>query len=277
MKVVARALKLVIAVAFWILRSVLTALARIAGRPRPPTVVVLMYHAVKAAERQRFERQMETVRRLGIPLAGDCSRADLRPGCHHIVVTFDDAYESIAQHGLPALKARSMPATVFAPTHYLGRTADWIRDPDSPDPHESVLSAEELKELRRDGVVIGSHSVSHRRLSELGQADVAAELTESKHTLERILREEITLFALPYGAGTPHIVKLASEAGYTRVFFAEPLWSSWEPEMISIGRIGVAPTDWPLEYRLKVTGAYQWLPLAIAAKRRLRRMNGPFL
>jgi hypothetical protein len=42
--------------------------------------------------------------------------------------------------------------------------------------------------------------------------------------------------------------------------------------MIAIGRIGVTPHDWPLEYRLKVIGAYQWLPLAIAAKRWVRRV-----
>ena len=67
---------------------------------------------------------------------------------------------------------------------------------------------------------------------------------------------------------------MAGEAGYRRVFLSDPLWCAWEPEMIAIGRIDVTPRDWPLQYRLKVCGAYQWLPLAIAAKRRVLRLMG---
>jgi hypothetical protein len=36
-----------------------------------------------------------------------------------------------------------------------------------------------------------------------------------------------------------------------------------------VGRIEVSPTDWPLEFRLKIRGAYQWLPLAMSAKRKV--------
>ncbi len=36
-----------------------------------------------------------------------------------------------------------------------------------------------------------------------------------------------------------------------------------------MGRVRVDPTDWPLEFHLKLMGAYRWLPMAIALKRRL--------
>jgi len=267
-----RIVKLWMAALFWSVRSAVAAVLRATGRPGPPTVVVLMYHAVKPAERARFAQQMDVLCRMATPVRGDCSRAELTPGRHHVIVTFDDAYASIVPNALAVLSMRGIPATVFAPTRYLGGTPDWITNPSSPDRDEMVLSGEELKGLRKTGVLIGSHSVNHRPLDVLSPAEIAAELIDSRRALEDLLDEPITLFALPYGAGTPEVLELARHAGYRRVFLGDPVWLDWEPEMIAIGRIGVTPHDWPLEYRLKVTGAYQWLPLAIAAKRQVRRV-----
>jgi len=36
-----------------------------------------------------------------------------------------------------------------------------------------------------------------------------------------------------------------------------------------VGRVRVDPTDSPIEFRLKLLGAYRWLPLAFSWKRRL--------
>ena len=85
-----------------------------------PTVVVLMYHAVRAAEQTRFDQQMKLARQLAKPVRGDCSSADLTPGERHVMVTFDDAFGSFIPNVLPVLIARGVPATVFAPTAYLG-------------------------------------------------------------------------------------------------------------------------------------------------------------
>jgi hypothetical protein len=42
------------------------------------------------------------------------------------------------------------------------------------------------------------------------------------------------------------------------------------PGEFVLGRISVEPTDWALEFRLKLLGAYRWLPQAIALKRKLK-------
>ena len=42
-----------------------------------------------------------------------------------------------------------------------------------------------------------------------------------------------------------------------------------DPKEFVTGRIAVNPTDWELEFRLKILGAYQWLPRVIAYKRKL--------
>jgi hypothetical protein len=45
-----------------------------------------------------------------------------------------------------------------------------------------------------------------------------------------------------------------------------------QPDEFVTGRIDVQPTDWQIEFRLKVLGAYRWLPHAFAVKRAL--LNG---
>jgi hypothetical protein len=44
-------------------------------------------------------------------------------------------------------------------------------------------------------------------------------------------------------------------------------WNAFrkEEEFLS-GRVKAEPTDWPLEFRLKLLGAYRWLPYAIKWK-----------
>jgi hypothetical protein len=38
------------------------------------------------------------------------------------------------------------------------------------------------------------------------------------------------------------------------------------------GRVAVSPGDWKLEFRLKLRGAYAWLPVAIKVKAQVRRL-----
>jgi peptidoglycan/xylan/chitin deacetylase (PgdA/CDA1 family) len=268
-----RLLKVGIAIAFAAGRAAHDTMARALGRAAPPSFTVLMYHSVKPSERARFDRQMDYLLRVAAPV-----RPDFRPGedagshRHHVAVTFDDGYESILENALPSLRARRIPATVFVPTGYLGTRAAWLTEDGRRDLNERLLSASEVKRLRAEGVLIGSHSVHHRALALLSGEESFAELHESRTALEALLGEPIALCALPFGSHSPEVLRRSQEAGYRQVFLSEPLGTRENVEGVAVGRIGVSPSDWPLEYRLKVRGAYQWLPWAIAAKQRLRTL-----
>jgi peptidoglycan/xylan/chitin deacetylase (PgdA/CDA1 family) len=265
----ARIVKLCLAMLFVVLKSVHTALFRLVGRPIPSTFVVLMYHSVKQVERERFARQMEQLVQLANPVRADFVPEKTGQERTYVAVTFDDGYESILENAIPILLEKRIPATVFVPTKYLGFRPAWITQENSRDIGEKLLSVDDLPSLRKLGVLIGSHSMTHRPLTELSPAEAFTELSESRQVLERILGEEVSLFALPYGASNADILRLSREAGYDRVFLGDPLYTSDNVEGHVAGRIGASPGDWPLEYRLKILGAYQWLPLAIAAKKRM--------
>jgi peptidoglycan/xylan/chitin deacetylase (PgdA/CDA1 family) len=130
------------------------------------------------------------------------------------LVTFDDGYRSLLSHGLPTLRRFDCPAVVFVPTDYLGGTNAFDRD---EEPEEAICSAEDLRQLRRQGVSIQSHGVTHRAFSDLGPAEQEQEVYRSKEMLEGAAGGPVELFAFPYGDGgrdEEGVTSLLRGAGY---------------------------------------------------------------
>jgi peptidoglycan/xylan/chitin deacetylase (PgdA/CDA1 family) len=214
---------------------------------------------------------MEEVVRLGTPVfvnskqgPGDCGR--------RIAVTFDDGFRSVAENALTVMVQQRVPSTIFVPTGYFGQRAGWITNPHHQNFNETVLSEQEIKSLPNAWICIGSHCVSHRNLSQLHDEEITAELEQSKRTLESILDKPLDVLSLPYGGFSDRVLELAQQAGYDRIFLNVPMQKDSNRFGNFVGRINVSPQDWPLEFKLKARGAYQWLPVAIAIKRGLRRL-----
>ena len=79
------------------------------------------------------------------------------------------------------------------------------------------------------------------------------------------------LFSFPYGSWSPDLVARGREAGYRRLFTSLPVPVLGGEDSSVVGRVSVGPDDWPVEFRLKVLGAYRWVPTASKLKRRLLR------
>ena len=63
-----------------------------------------------------------------------------------------------------------------------------------------AMTSEEVKTLVSDGLVaIGSHTVTHPLLSELGAAACRREISESKLTCEKLVGASVASFAYPFG------------------------------------------------------------------------------
>src|SRR5207245_1160814 len=83
------------------------------------------------------------------------------------------------------------------------------------------------------------------------------------------------LFSFPHGSFNAKLVEWCREAGYERVFTILPTLAFSDPREFVTGRVSVEPTDWPLEFRLKLLGAYRWLPFGFGLKRKILSM--PFV
>ena len=65
------------------------------------------------------------------------------------------------------------------------------------------------------------------------------------------------------------LVWLASETGFAHAYAGLPVSSTHTRSEVLVGRIDVTPDAWPIEFHLKIVGAYAWLGSAVALKRRL--------
>jgi peptidoglycan/xylan/chitin deacetylase (PgdA/CDA1 family) len=267
----------------WFLGSQLRRVClRMLGWRVPGTCIVLQYHAIPAEQQKNFARQMDILLRWATPVRAD-SRGPFAMSENHVAVTFDDGLTSFLENALPELERRGIPTVVFVVVGKLGTVPAWTRHSSdaawtsvpSMAPNERMLTAEQVRELSRK-VLIGSHGLAHRKLTELDDAGVSEEIEESCRQLQFITGRKVTVFSFPYGAFSTRLLSRCKDAGYERVFTIEPELAFRNPQEFVTGRMCVDPTDWPLEFRLKITGCYTWLPHAIALKRSLLRVLRSF-
>jgi peptidoglycan/xylan/chitin deacetylase (PgdA/CDA1 family) len=232
--------------------------SRLLGRTPPPCCAVLYYHEIEPDQRGKFARQMDEIVRLTQVIRAD-QRWRLEPGRYYSAITFDDGFVSVLENALPEMEARGIPATLFIPTGYLGKRPEWIRDPAFPGYHQKVMSADQLAGFKDHPLFsLESHSCSHPDFLKLDEDQARSEFRESKTHLERILGKKVTQFSFPYGAHDSRLVELALEAGYERVFTVEPRAAFADADEAATGRVAANPGDWPIEFRLKLLGAYRW-------------------
>lgn len=85
-------------------------------------------------------------------------------------------------------------------------------------PTDLMMSREQLLQLRRAGMVVGAHTLSHPILGRLDDAQAWGEIVGGKRALERMLDQPVGLFAYPNGKPgkdyNPRSVELVREAGF---------------------------------------------------------------
>jgi peptidoglycan/xylan/chitin deacetylase (PgdA/CDA1 family) len=244
------------------------------GVRAPGTCVVINYHSLEEEHAPQFALQMDVLQRLARPISlSNTEKLDL--GCHYVSITFDDAFRSFKKWAMPELQRRRVPVLVLVPTGYIGKKSAWFDYGGENAVGEEVMSAEELNEVADSEIVeIGSHSVTHPNLAQLSEDEARLELQESRKSLQLMLGKRIDSVSFPYGSFTERELTLAREAGYRFMFSIVPQMLVSKVESGLVGRINVQPTDWPLELRLKILGAYRWLPVASAWKEKVRK-RGP--
>ncbi len=267
-----RIIKLVISAIFYVFDKIIHLVQSLFGIRTPDTLVVLSYHSIKPSQRDRFADQMDQVVKIGRPVWVDTVKGT-NSGVHHIAVTFDDGFHNFIDNALPAMLIRKIPATVFLPTEYLGKTPGWIKNLNHENAQEILMTADQLKALPDKMVKIGSHCVTHPKLTSLNKEQIISELSESKKYLESLLEKNIDILAFPYDDYNDEIVKLAREADYLHVYKDLPTYPISRTDSFLLGRISVSPEDWEIEYFLKLQGAYSWLPFAVKIKQFLLRRN----
>ena len=248
-----------VSLAIYVADSVRRVISPVFGKKMRPRFVVLAYHSVPDEHQEAFARQMRALVR-----GSKAARADMSiPSSgheHYVAVTFDDGYQTILRNALPELAQRGIPCTIFVAPGALGMRPNWTDYSGGADAslNDPILSVEQLQRLSPDSVEIGSHTVTHPMLAQLPERDARMELCRSRSMLAEILGRDVKLFSFPYGSFNARLLELCRDVGYERVFITHPETVGSKESEFLISRTKADPKDWPLEFHLKLRGAYRW-------------------
>jgi len=223
-------------------------LLRSAGQHGP---VLLMYHAVTpgtdrpawpwAVSMLQFRNQLDFLAAEGYatPTLGELVATPEKWPGRTAVITFDDGYlDNLA--ACEELHQRGMRASWFVVTGSIGQPPQWAED---GRPQGRLLNAGEMREMRDRGMEIGSHSVSHVRLTEADDPRLARELRDSKVALEDLLGSPVDSFAYPYGAGDARCAAAVEQAGYRAACTTRTGWALRDQDPYRLRRLTVFNHD----------------------------------
>ena len=237
------------------------------------TCVVLYYHSVRPDQKNKFEKQMDALLKFAQPVAANYS-GKLEKGRHHAAVTFDDGYVSVLEQAVPILVERNIPVAIFIASDFIGKDWDWsVASPENrenPGGDERVMDVAQLKALPRPLVTLGSHTVTHPKMTAIPAGEAEAEFKNSKSQLEFELNQSMDLFAFPFGFFNEGLVQLARKCGYKRVFTTQPVLYQSELDAFEVGRVVMEPDMWPIEFKLKLLGGYAWFASYLKFKQKFQ-------
>jgi peptidoglycan/xylan/chitin deacetylase (PgdA/CDA1 family) len=160
-------------------------------------------------------------------------------------LTFDDGYAGVFEHAVPVLEAIGVPATVFivgTAGRRMGFWWDQTTIVQSTDPglrreclntlrgDESAIVANAIREdlpashrparwevvraAVQSGITIGAHTVTHRSLPTLSDAELEFEVVAGRTMIERATGARVDFFAYPYGLWDHRVRSRVRLAGY---------------------------------------------------------------
>jgi peptidoglycan/xylan/chitin deacetylase (PgdA/CDA1 family) len=189
------------------------------------TVPVLCYHRFAVScdsnlcmPADVFERQMRYLKNNGYRVIGpeelneflDYRQAIPKKA---VMISVDDGYRSVYNVAYPILKKYGYAATLFIYINYVGVS-------------RRAITWDQLRELKRAGFTIASHTIAHSDLSkqkpdEDDQAYMARlkkEIFQSKQIIDNKLDQNTSAFGYPFGRWNPKVVALIRQAGYKMAF-----------------------------------------------------------
>ncbi|RJP28767.1 MAG: polysaccharide deacetylase family protein [Candidatus Omnitrophota bacterium] len=130
-----------------------------------------------------------------------------RPSTVDCLITFDDGDVTNFTQAYPVLKELGLTAYFFILAGKIGSSG--------------YMSWGQIKEMHDNGMIIGSHGMTHRIMPALSDKDIRYEINTSKEFIEGKLKTKIYYFSIPRGFYNKKILGMLKKAGYKGVFTSD--------------------------------------------------------
>ena len=200
-----------------------------------PRFKILAYHGIPRHSHnlyevgmEAFQLQMKIIKDNGFTVISlDEAVEKLKSGLSNqkvVVITFDDAHTNIFENAIPILKGYKYPATIFVPTGLAGKQ-DLFSDRNAVG--NDIMTWTQLKDISGSGFFVGSHSVNHYNLNELGEAALKFEIDASYNALKKNIGDYNYFFAYPYGMLNARVRDSVSKSPFVGALCFGSVLSNW--------------------------------------------------
>lgn len=224
-------------------------------------ISVLMYHSIAdsswffSVSPRAFERQMRYLKEYGNPVrlsdVADFVRGERDLPSYAVAVTFDDGYRDFYENALPILNKYHIPATLFV----------MAGEPDHKELGNNfpLLDWDGIRRIRAGGLIdIGSHAMTHKKLTRLVAGAAENEIRSSGVVLEEKIGAFPDFFAYPKGSSNPEVKSLVRKSGYKGAVTAEQRLVLRNGDFYAIPRIQVDRSHSFFEFKARLTRVADW-------------------
>ncbi|MCX7978200.1 MAG: polysaccharide deacetylase family protein [Bdellovibrionaceae bacterium] len=234
---------------------------------------ILMYHIVSEApletkhrifvSKEKFKEQCRFLRRCGYPTLGFEDIKSWITGTlpwnlfpkKPVIITFDDGYKNNLDLALPILQEEGLKAVIFLLADKRITTNQWDQ---GEVPELPLLSPGERQRIASSGVFeIGSHGLSHRKLTEMSDAEAWLEISRSRELLEEEFGFAPVSYAFTYGLAEDRHRSMVQRAGYDFAVNTDSGALHFADNQFDIFRVNIFPEDTLLSFWKKTSGWYR--------------------
>lgn len=189
---------------------------------RPETKEQFHYDPVFSISEEKLIQCFELLKRNNINCGSwrDLEEGKL-PVKNTVFISFDDGHISDYEIALPLLKKFALDACFFVVAENLLK---------------NIKDKQRIIEISNQGFTIGSHGLSHRKMTKLTEQDQRFEFEESKTILENFLEKKINFFAFPNGRHSTSLIELGKRSSYAMFFTTQAKWNNPVKDSITFGR-----------------------------------------
>lgn len=247
-------------------RTLLSEASYAAARRSARGLRVLVYHRVSSVPRaddrwcvgsDAFATQLRLIGDLGYRVVGlpEATPAALAGRERAVALVFDDGYVD-ALNAVPILRGADAVATFCLVPGVMGGTSTWDEALGLvPSP---IMGWEEAATLVANGMRVGSHSMTHRDLCGVPDAELDHEVRASKSAIEQRLGCEVRVFSVPGGGDDARLNAALRRASYGAKVTTALARREVSEGILVLPCIEIVQADTPREFAKKLVGAYDW-------------------